>query len=115
MIRIQDTETDATLDLSIPWMLEEAFRVQIGRHFNAGENSRLTAEMSGWLTVAIYQLLDRDLLPPTEKQRSLAQHMSRVLGVEAPAEAQLFRGSMADFIRLNLSAFHERCPPKGAT
>ena len=43
--------------------------------------------------------------------RSLAEHMCRVLCLEIPAEANIFRGTMSDFIRANLAAFHERCPP----
>lgn len=63
MMRIHDPETDASLDLNIPWMLEAAFRVQLGRHLDAGGASRLSWEVSGWLAVALYQVVDRDLLP----------------------------------------------------
>lgn len=105
MLRIHDPETDASLDLYIPWSLEEAFRVQLGRHFDAGGQSRLTWEMGGWLAVALYQLVDRDLLPPTERQRALAGRICDALDIGIPKEAHTFRGSMADFIRYHLPAF----------
>jgi hypothetical protein len=105
MLRIHDPETDASLDVHIPWTLEEAFRVQLGRHFDAGGHSRLTWEMGGWLAVALYQLVDRDLLPPTERQRALAGRISDALDIDIPMEANAFRGSMSDFIRNYLPAF----------
>ena len=105
MLRIHDPETDASLDLHIPWTLEEAFRVQMGRHLDAGGQSRLPWEMGGWLAVALYQLVDRDLLPPTERQRALAARISKVLDIDIPTEANSFRGSMADFIRYHLPSF----------
>jgi len=111
MLRIQDTMTDASLDLYIPSSLEEAFRVQMGRHFDGGGRSTLPIEMAGWLAVALYQLVDRDLLPPTERQRGFAEHICRVLGLDMPDEALRFRGTMSDFIRANLTAFHAQCPP----
>ena len=111
MLRIQDPLTESTLEVSVPWNLEEAFRIQLERHFNGRGSRDMAAEMSGWLAVALYQMVDRDLLPPTQPQRSLAEHMCRVLCLEIPAEANVFRGTMSDFIRANLAAFHERCPP----
>lgn len=111
MLRIHDPETDASLDLHIPWTLEEAFRVQLGRHFDAGGHSRLTWEIGGWLAVALYQLVDRDLLPPTERQRALAGRISAALDIDIPMEAHAFRGSMADFIRHYLPTF-DACPDR---
>ncbi|HEX7817617.1 hypothetical protein [Dyella sp.] len=105
MLRIHDPETDASLDLHIPWMLEEAFRVQLGRHLDSGGQSRFLWEVAGWFTAAIYQLVDRDLLPPTERQRALAARISTALGIDLPSEANTFRGSMSDFIRYHLPAF----------
>lgn len=110
MLRIHDPETDASLDLHIPWMLEEAFRVQMGRHLDAGGQSRLLWEVAGWFTVAIYQLVDRDLLPPTERQRALAARMCKALDIDLPAEANTFRGSMSEFIRHHLPAFQAIAP-----
>ena len=111
MLRIQDPETDASLDLHVPPSLEEAFRVQIWRHLDSGGGSSLPSEMAGWLAVALYQLVDRDLLPPTERQRGLAEHICRVLGLDMPDEAHRFRGTMSDFIRAHLTEFHAQCPP----
>lgn len=105
MLRIHDPETDASLDLHIPWMLEEAFRVQLGRHHDAGGQSRLLWEVGGWFAIALYQLVDRDLLPPTERQRALAARISKALDIDLPTEANTFRGSMSDFIRVNLPEF----------
>lgn len=109
MLRIHDPETDAFLDLQIPWTLEKAFRVQLGRHFDAGGHSRLTSEMGGWLAVALYQLVDSDLLPPTERQWALADSICKALDIDVPTEAYAFRGSMADFIRYHLPASDARC------
>ncbi len=111
MLRIQDPQTDASLEIHVPWNLEEAFRIQLERHLHGRGRPNLAFEMSGWLAVALYQMVDRDLLPPTQPQRSLAEHMCRVLCMDLPAEANTFRGTMADFIRANLSAFHNLCPP----
>src|SRR6185312_11878654 len=105
MLRIHDPETDASLDLHIPRMLEEAFRVQLGRHLDSDGQSRLLWEVAGWFTVAVYQLVDRDQLPPTERQRALAARISTALGIDLPSEANAFRGSMSDFIRYHLPAF----------
>jgi hypothetical protein len=110
MLRIHDPETDASLDLHIPSMLEEAFRVQLGRHQDAGGQSRLLWEMGGWFAVALYQLVDPDLLPPTERQRALAARISKALDIDIPAEANSFRGSISDFIGYHLPAFQACCP-----
>ena len=109
MLRIHDPETDASLDLHIPWMLEEAFRVQMGRHLDAGGQSRLLWEVGGWFAVALYQVVDRDLLPPTERQRTLAAKISKALDLDIPTEANAFRGSMSDFIRYHLPNFQASC------
>lgn len=105
MLRLHDPETDASLDLQIPWTLEEAFRVQLGRHSDAGGHSRLTSEMGGWMAVALYQLVDRDLLPPTERQWALADRICKALDIDVPMEAYAFRGTMDDFIRNHRPAF----------
>lgn len=105
MLRIYDPDTDSSLDLPIPRMLEEAFRIQMGRHFDAGSQSRLQWEIGGWFAIAVYQLIDRDLLPPTERQRAFADQISKALGIDAPTEAHTFRGSMSDFIRDRLPTF----------
>jgi hypothetical protein len=102
MLRIHDPETDASLDLHIPRMLEEAFRVQMGRHIDAGGHSPLLWEVGGWFAAAIYQLVDRDLLPPTERQRALAGRIIKALDIDLPLEANAFRGTMSDFIRHHL-------------
>lgn len=112
MLRIHDLETDAFLDLHTPWMIEEAFRVQLGRHFGAGGQSRFPAEMGSRLAVALYQSVDRDLLPPTERQRALAARISKSLEIDIPKEANVFRGTMSDFIRYHLPAFQTRCSRK---
>ena len=109
MLRIHDPETDTSLDLHIPWMLEEAFRVQLARHLDAGGQSRLLWEVGGWFAVALYQLVDRDLLPPTERQRALAARISKTLDIDIPMEANAFRGSMSDFIQYHLPAFQACC------
>ncbi|MEY2170654.1 MULTISPECIES: hypothetical protein [unclassified Rhodanobacter] len=57
------------------------------------------------MAVALYQLVDRDLLPPTERQRALAGRISDALDIDIPMEAHAFRGSMGDFIRHYLPAF----------
>lgn len=113
MLRIHDPETDTSLDLHIPWTLEEAFRIQLGRHLDAGGQSRLLWEVGGWFAVALYQLVDRDLLPPTERQRALAARISKSLDIDIPIEANAFRGSMSDFIRHYLPALQAGCtsPP----
>ncbi len=113
MLRIQDPKTDTSLEVHVPWNLEEAFRIQLERQLHGRGRLNLALEMSGWLAVALYQMVDRDLLPPTQPQRSLAEHMCRVLCMELPAEANTFRGTMADFIRANMPAFHNLYPPSG--
>ncbi|OJY56245.1 MAG: hypothetical protein BGP10_06820 [Rhodanobacter sp. 68-29] len=90
-------------------MLAEAFRVQLGRHHDAGGQSRLLWEVGGWFAVALYQVVDRDLLPPTERQRTLAAKISKALDLDIPTEANAFRGSMSDFIRYHLPNFQASC------
>jgi hypothetical protein len=60
--------------------------------------SRADVGDGGWLAVALYQLVDRNLLPPMERQRALAARISKALDIEIPTEADPFRGSMSDFI-----------------
>jgi hypothetical protein len=110
MLRIHDLETDASLDLQIPWTLEKAFRVQLGRHFDAGGHSRLTSEMGGWLAVALYQLVDRDLLPPTERQWALADRICKALDDRCSHRSLCVSGIDGRFHSLSLSSV--RCLPR---
>lgn len=98
MLRILDLETDLALDVDLPNKIEDAFRIQLGRCHDVALRSRFGDELAAWISVAVFQSVDRDLWPPTDKQRRFADAIAATLQLIVPDEAYRYRGSMAQFL-----------------
>lgn len=98
MIRITDLETELEMDVSLPDVLEDALRIQLSRSQENGRRTTFAADVAAWLAVAVFQSVDRDLWPPSERQRRYATDIGEALGVCVPDEAFQYRGSMNAFL-----------------
>ena len=95
---VHDTESGVTLHLNVPDDRLIALTRQLSRSEMGGHRDGFREHVANALTQALSARLDWDLLPPTEPQKSFAVSISEGLGVEIPAEAQRFRGPMAEFL-----------------
>lgn len=98
MIRITDVETELCIDVPLPNVLEDAFRVQLSRSQEPDQLSAFATQIAAWLAVVVFQVIDRDLWPPSERQRKFALDIGTALGVDVPDEVLTYRGSAHTFL-----------------
>jgi hypothetical protein len=108
-LRIADLDGTFELEVPLDGPALESLRLQIARlQSRQILQPSVLDTLGSKLSLAILEIVDPDLRPPTQAQVDYAVAIARELNVNLPGEALMFRCAMSDFLDRYVDLFKSR-------